>query len=129
LTFAYKAQTTYKEPLDLHDRVQGWKFVLEEDFSVDQVMFGLKKFMKTNTNMPVPADIANALGAANTEITITQFKHAQEQWKISGYSTFSDHLDVIKAYEKQGVVKAKDKEIQNEDLLKIAASVVKRIGG
>ena len=79
----------------------GWKFILEEDFPMNAVLAALKQFMKKNTTMPVPADIGNILSPPEKEITTAQYVAAQKAWAANGYGSFCDHLDVIKAYEKQ----------------------------
>lgn len=61
LTFCYKTQKTFNEELDLKNRVLGWKFILEDDYTVEQVLIGLKKYMKNNSTMPAPADIVSIL--------------------------------------------------------------------
>lgn len=131
LTFCYKTQTTYKEPLDLADRVTGWRFILEEDYTLDQVFYALKKFMKTSKNMPVPADIGNILNPTFPEITQTEYFHAKKQWALEDFSEFSDHLDTIKAYEKQTKVNRETVQayrIENEQVRQLVQNSVKKIG-
>lgn len=128
LAFAYKAQNTYKEPLDLKDRVYGWKFILEDEFTVEQVLYGLKKFLKRKTVMPVPADIYNILNPDEPRVTEAQFVAAQKWQERNGYPVFSDALDVIDKYNKQENSKRDNFKIRSDQIKQIVSNNIKKIG-
>lgn len=101
LTFTYKTQTTYKEPLDLEDRVMGWCFVLGKKYTLDQVFYALEAFMSENPTMPVPADIVSILNPKPPRITEPMYVEAQRYQSINCYPSYSAQADIIKRYEQQ----------------------------
>ena len=109
LTFAYKIQNTYKEPLDLKDRALGWRFVLEDECTAGQVLSAIKVFMKTSKDMPVPADIYNIIHPPKAEITQAEYIAAKDWQKRNRYPVFSEALDTIKAFEAQQACKRSPK--------------------
>jgi len=127
LTFAYKTQTTYKEPLDLDDRVAGWKFVLEEDYTVEQVLYGIKKYMKANTAMPVPADIYTILNPAEPRVTEAEYVNACKEHASGGYQAFSAASMVIADYKKQNEEEKETFKIECNKIQEIVSGSVKRI--
>lgn len=127
LTFAYKAQNTYKEPLDLKDRVTGWQFVLEEDFTMDQVLFGIKKHMKCSPNMPVPANIIQILNPEPPRITEAQFVEAQKWQERNNWPMMSDAQDTIDIYRAQEAEKRENFKIENSEIQSIVSGSIKRI--
>jgi len=130
LTFAYKTQTTYKEALDLDIRLSGWRFVLEEDYSVEQVLYGLKQYMKTNKNMPVPADINNILNPEPPKITTAQYVSAQKwQERNQDWSEFTDAAETIVNYNKQENEAQDNFQIECTKIAQIVKNSVKRIEG
>jgi hypothetical protein len=112
----------------LPDRLAGWKFILEEDYSIDLVLCALKKFLKENTTMPVPAHIAQILNPPTPEITTAEFIHAKEQWKLGGFSQFCDHRDIVKAYEKQTQDRKDSPGIQNKEISALVSKSINKIG-
>ena len=126
LTFAYKTQNTYKEPLDLADRVEGWRFVLEE-YNMDQVLYGIKEHMKRSPNMPVPADINLILNPVKPRVTEAQFVQAQKWQAANGYPIFSDAKDVIDEYKAQDTAE-RDKHVSDSKKIQsLVSNSVKRI--
>jgi hypothetical protein len=127
LTACYKGQNTYKEPLEIKDRIIFWRFVLEKTHPMSHVLYAIKQFVLRNTNMPVPADINNILDPVRPEITQTEFIYAQKQWALENYSPFSKHCDIVKAYEQQTAKKHEGKKFENEEINKIVQQSIKRI--
>lgn len=127
LTMTYKGQNTYKEPLDIADRVLFWRFVLEEKYTMDQVFYAVKEFVKNNSNMPVPADINNILNPPKPEISQAEYIAAKDWQKRNGYPMFSDALDTIQAYEKQEQGKREDYKSKNEEINAIAKQTARRL--
>lgn len=101
MTFCYKTQRTFAEKLELQDRVRGWKFLLEENFSVDQVLGAMKKFMQTSGIMPMPADIVAILRPASPRITEAQYVQACKAQERNGFPAFSYEDAIIREYRKQ----------------------------
>jgi len=116
LTFAYKTQNNYKEPLDLKDRVLGWKFVLEEDYTVTQVLSAIKQHMKTSPVMPVPADIGAILSPPEPKITEAQFVEAQKWQERNGWPFLSEAAQTIEKYKKQRSEDYKDYQTEFEKI-------------
>jgi len=127
LTFAYKTQTTYKEALDLDIRLSGWRFVLEEDYGIEQVLYGLKQYMKNNKNMPVPADINNILNPQKPKITTAQYIAARENQKNNGYPAFSTDDMLIQEYQAQESQAQENFQIECTKIAQIVENSVKRI--
>lgn len=127
LVLAYKTQTTYKEPLDLKDRVLGWRMVLGDKLTMEQVLTGIAKHMERSTDMPVPAHINNIMNPEQKEITTAQYINAKEQWKINGYSPFCNHKDVVKAYEKQLQSRVAGESSEKQNINKIIHQSVRKI--
>lgn len=127
LTAVYKTQTTFKEPLELEDRLAGWKFVLEEDYSVEQILWALKRFMKLSPNMPVPADMVKILNPAPPRVTEAQYIQAQKWQERNGYPMFSDAKDIISTYEKQDIIDRGAHQEVSEEIRLLAGNSVKRL--
>ena len=127
LSITYKTQTTYKEALDLKDRVAGWKFVLEEEFNLAQVLFALKEFMKISQNMPVPADIVKILKPAPHLISESEYVQACKWQENNGYPMFSDAKDIKDAYKKQNEHKREKIISQNKKIQELACDVSKQL--
>ncbi len=101
LVVAYKTQNTFGVPLDISDRVAGWRFVLEGKYSVGAVLAGLSDYMENNSSMPVPADINKILSPPPVRITESEFVAAQKWQEQNYYPMFSEAKDTIDAYKKQ----------------------------
>jgi len=129
LTFSYKMQNTYKEPLDLEDRLAGWKFVLEEDYTMEQVLYGLKKFLKDSEDMPVPSNINNILNPPKPLVTTAQFIAARDNQARNGYPAFSTDDMIIREYEAQEADKQEEHKFESNELTELAGKAVKRIEG
>jgi len=127
LTFAYKAQNTYKEPLDLEDRIEGWKFILEDEYSIEQVLWALKKFLKNNPTMPVPADMIAILNPPKPRITEAQYVQAQKWQERNGYPVFSEAKDIIEAYNAQEQELREAYDTASEVIKNLSANSVKSI--
>jgi len=127
LTLAYKTQTTYKEPLDLEDRVAGWKFVLEEDWTVMQVLYALHKFMKENKVMPVPADINALLKPEPPKVTQAEYIQACKEHERNNFTAFSAEYMVIEQYKKENDEAREDYSIECDKIKEICSNSVKRL--
>lgn len=127
LTFAYKAQNTYREPLDLDDRLACWQFVLGKRYTMPQVLAALEKFLLTNPTMPVPSDIHAIIDPPKPRITEAQYVAAQRWQERNDYPVFSDARDVIEAYHKQESDKRQEHEQTVNGFTKIASASIKRI--
>jgi hypothetical protein len=125
---AYKTQNTFKEPLEIEARVAGWKFIMEGDYSMDQVLYGLREFLKINPVMPVPANIIAILNPPKPRITEAAFIAAQKWQERNDYPIFSDAKDIIEAYHAQEREGRESYENTNEELKSIAGNTFKRIG-
>ena len=101
LTFTYKNQNNYKEKLDLADRIIGWKFLLEEDFTMEQVLGAMKQFMKANTDMVLPAHVNNILAPEQPKITAGEYYQAQKWQERNNYPSYSLEAVLIRGYEAQ----------------------------
>lgn len=125
---AYKTQNTFKEPLEIEDRVAGWKFVLQGKYTMAQVLHGLRLFMEINPSMPVPANVNAILNPAKPRISEAAFVEAQKWQERNGFPMFSDALDVIEAYRVQEADARENHTVKCDKILQIAGSAVKRIG-
>lgn len=127
IAFCYRNQNTYKEPLDLDVRVAGWRFVLEEEFSVEQVLYGLREFMKKSTDMAVAANIYKILNPEPPKVTEAQFVQAQRWQERNGYPIFSDALTTIAKYHEQNKQAQKGFESECKRIDGLVNNSVKRI--
>ncbi len=127
LTFAYKTQTTYKEPLDLEDRLSGWRFILEEDFSMEQVLYGIKQFMKSNADMPVPAHITNVLSPEAPKITTAEYVQACQKQERNGYPAYSTESQLMKDYVKQREEGRESHEIECDKVKQIVGDSIQQM--
>ena len=127
ITFAHKNQHNYKEPLDLEVRMQGWKFVLEQEFCMEQVLYALREFMMRSTEMPLPANIYNILNPLPPKIAPVAYMAALDYQKNNDYPLFSWARDTIRDYQDQESDARDDFKIQNEEIAKIVGNSVKRI--
>lgn len=100
LTFAYKAQNTYKEELDLKDRVRAWKFILGE-YPMNVILAGLKEFLRENDEMPVPANIKKIIDPKPKEISTAEYVQACKWQEANGFPMFSEAKDTIDKFKKQ----------------------------
>lgn len=101
LTFAYKNQKTYSQPLDIEGRILGWKFILEDKYPMETVLSALKRYMTEKSDMPVPADIEAILNPPKPKISQAEFIHAKDQWAKEGYPSYSYYAMIVKDYEKE----------------------------
>lgn len=127
LTFAYKMQNTYKEPLDLEDRVAGWKFVLEEDYTMELVLYGLKKFLKKSDDMPVPSNIDNILNPEEPKVTQAAYIQACKDQERNGFKAFSAESMIITDYEKQNSDEKTEHDFECDKMKELCGNSMKRI--
>lgn len=127
LTFVYKNQKTYSQPLDLADRVSGWRFVLEEKYPVESILSALRRYMTEKTDMPVPADVEAILNPPKAKITQSEFIHAKQQWALEEYKPFSYYGNIVKEYEKQETELRDAPPTYPDKMLSIAKESIKKI--
>ncbi len=101
LKMAYKNSDNYGQQLEIKERVNAFRFVLEEEYEIEEVLRAIKIHMKRSSEMVKPVHINLILSPAKPEITQTEFIHAQNQWAIERYKTFCPHKQVIDAYRQQ----------------------------
>lgn len=79
--------------------------------------------------MPAPSDIIGILSPEKPEITAAEYYHAKSAWEKAGHPLFSEHLDTIKAFEKQTSEKvSRSREIsENKDIQAIISNSIKRL--
>lgn len=94
---------------------------------MDQVLYGLKKFMKTARDMPVPADINNILNPAKPKITEAQYIQACKSQERNGFPMFSDAKLIKEEYEAQEKGARENHDIQCRKIKHLANNSVKRI--
>ena len=127
LTAAYKTNTTYKEPLDLADRVHGWRLVHDGDYTMDQILYGIKKHMKHNIDMVVPAHVTEILSPETPRITEAEFVAAQKYQERNNWPMMSDAQDIIDKYRKQNDEKRQEHKIECANIQQIVSQSVKRL--
>lgn len=120
LTFAYKNSDTYGQPLELQSRVDAFKFCLEGEYDVEDILGAIKQHMKKSSEMVKPSHVNLILSPVKPEITQTEFIHAQKQWERDGFKAFCPHKEVIDAYRKQEEdVREEHAQITDKRVLKL----------
>ena len=127
LTITYKGQNTYKEPLEIQDRLDFWKFVLESKYTVKQVLHGLKIFLERDKNMPVPADINNILDPPPVLISDAEYVAAQKWQERNNFPMMSDAKDTIEDYLAQGQESRDAHHRTSQEVNEIGSSQLGRI--
>lgn len=128
--FLHKNLKTYNKPLELESRIQGFKFVLEDECPMDSVLEALRLYMKVNQDFPTPSDVYNIIYPAPVKISYSEYMDAvksKEREISSGYvNSNAGYNEVIQAYFEQ---ERGEKEIisPRKDILALAESAVKRI--
>ena len=101
LAFAYKNSDVFGQPLELQSRIDAFRFVLEDDYTVDEVLYGIKLHMKASTEMVKPAHINKMLAPDVVKISTAEFVHAQKQYELGGYNNYSEDKAIIDAFKLQ----------------------------
>lgn len=102
LTFCYRNATEkFGNELDLQIRIDGFKFTLQDTYTMEQVLSSFKVFMKKSTKMIGTADVEEILNPEPAKITAGQYYTAQERQKRNGYPSFSPEAILIREYENQ----------------------------
>ena len=101
LTFCYKNSDLYGQALELESRMNAFKFVLEGEYTMNQVLLAFKMHMGKTTEMIKPAHVNALLSPAKAKITQTEFINAKNMWEIGGYKTFCEYKDVMDAFTEQ----------------------------
>lgn len=127
LTKTYKGQNTYKEPLEIGDRIGLWRFILESKFTMEQVIYGLKLFLERQTNMPVPADINNILDPPPVLISDAEYVAAQKWQERNNFPMMSDAKDTIEDYLAQGQESRDAHHRTSQEVNEIGSSQLGRI--
>ena len=118
LTIAGKLTNTFGSKA-VGDITEGWKWILEEKYTVEQVLCALKQHINTNSTFPTPADINNLLDPPAVEITQAQYVEACKAYAREGYKMFCGHKDTMDAYVKQQAEKQ-----ENVDAIKQQAQQI-----
>ena len=101
LAFAYKNSDNFGQPLELQSRIDAFRFVLEDDYTVDEVLYALKIHMKEATEMVKPAHIHKTLSPDVVKISTAEFVQAQRQYEQEGYNNSSDSKAIVDAFKLQ----------------------------
>ena len=101
LTFCWKNSDQYGGDLELQSRVDAFKFVLEGIVSVELICGAIRAHMGESTDMVKPAHVKTMLFPEKAKITQTEFIHAKEQHKLTGYNPYSEWAQTIRDFEAQ----------------------------
>lgn len=101
LTFCWKNSDQYGGDLALQSRVDAFKFVLEGVVSVELICGAIRAHMGESTDMVKPAHVKTMLFPEKAKITQTEFIHAKEQHKLTGYNPYSEWAQTIRDFEAQ----------------------------
>lgn len=128
LSFLSENQKNYGKKYDIEKLVTGFEFVMAEEYSVEQVLYALKLYMKTNSDMPAAADIISILSPEERKITEAEYVNAVKyQERHNWYDMFSDAQMIIDKYREQNKRQDQNSGQINADLLAIAKKSVKMI--
>lgn len=131
-----KAATVYFSDLDDFGKgvdikliLQKYALFFEGKYSVEQIIKAIHTHCQKSTVIPKVANIEAILNPPTQKISQAEFIHAKDQWAKEGYPEFSFYAFQVKQYEKENnEARAPITPIENQDVLKLAQSSVKRIG-
>lgn len=121
-------QKAYGRVLNAKLVMQGWEIILAEKYSAEQIVYALKQYaLKYGDDFPTPKNLNEILDPSQPRITEAAFVEAQKYQERNGWPMFSDAQETIDAYRAQEKEKQSLWKVDNEKLLEIAASSVKKI--
>lgn len=92
-------QKAYGRVLDMKTLLRGWESVLAEKYTVDQLIWAMKKYALTGgDDFPSPKNLHDMI---NPPVTYAQYKAAQEVQARNGYPQFSYEATIIRDYHSQ----------------------------
>ena len=127
LSVIIKGQKAYGKDHSITDTFAYFKYKLEKQYSVEQVVYALDKYTDIKNDIPAPSDIKNILNPKEPEISATEFNHAHKQWAAKGFPEFCDYKDIVKKYEAQKEQGRDEFKIENKEILALAGNAMKRI--
>jgi hypothetical protein len=123
-----ETQKAYGRNLNPELIMSAWEAVLSPYYNAEQICYALIKYAKeVGDDFPSPKNIDQILNPKPPRITEAQYIEAQKWQERNGYPMFSEAKDTIDAYLKQQQEEQEKFKTENEHLLKLAGSSVKKI--
>lgn len=116
-------QKAYGRKLDMKIILRGWQSLLEDKYTVDQVVRALKQYALERDDFPSPSNIHQILKVKEPRVTYAEYKAALESQRRNGdFSEFSYEASIIHDYnnqEKDSIDKHNELAIGCDDTLLI----------
>lgn len=120
-------QKAYGKTLDMKLVLRGWQTLLEDKYTIDQIIYALSEYALQRDDFPSPANINSILNPEKPKITESQFIAAQKAQERNGYPRFSPEAYIIKEYESQNYEQKEIFRIENKKIAEIANNSIKLI--
>lgn len=114
--------------VDIKLILQKYALFFEGGYSVDQIIQALHTHCLKSTVIPKVSHLEAILSPEPVRISQTEFIHAKDQWAKEGYPKYSYYAGIVRDYERENhEERAKDKPIEDNRVLNIINSSIKRI--